>query len=74
MILAELWEQLDTEDYDYGKIFFNGGDELPRWAGYSLGYYLVGKYLEKNGKKIGDAFTDEYMEFRNCLMGEIGDL
>ncbi len=42
----------------YDTIFFNGNDDLPRWSGYSLGYYLVKKYLEKTGKKIEEAFVD----------------
>lgn len=63
-ILEELRAQLDSNCYDYDTIFFNGNDELPRWAGYSLGYYLVKKYLEKTGKKIEDAFTDKHADFR----------
>ena len=39
-------------------------DELPRWAGYSLGYYLVKRYLERTGKKIKEAFFDKYADFR----------
>lgn len=39
-------------------------DELPRWAGYSLGYYLVKRYLERTGKKIEEAFFDKYADFR----------
>ena len=66
-ILKELRDQLDSNYYDYGVIFFDGDDKLPRWAGYSLGYYLVKKYLEKTGKKIEDAFADEYADFRSVL-------
>ncbi len=39
-------------------------DELPRWAGYSLGYYFVKEYLERTGKKIEEAFFDKYADFR----------
>ena len=49
------------------KVFFTGDDELPRWSGYSLGFYLVKKYLEKTGKKIEDVFADKYDEFRVVL-------
>ncbi len=66
-ILSELREQLDSNDYGYDMVFFNGNDELPRWAGYSLGYYLVKKYLEKTNKKIEDAFADKYAEFKIAL-------
>ncbi len=66
-ILEKLRDQLDSNYYDYDTIFFNGNDELPRWSGYSLGYYLVKKYLEKNNKKIEDAFTDKYADFKIAL-------
>lgn len=63
-ILEKLRDQLELKSYDYETIFFNGNDELPRWAGYSLGYYLVKKYLKKTGKKIEDAFADKHADFR----------
>lgn len=66
-ILEKLRDQLDSNYYDYDMIFFNGNDELPRWSGYSLGFYLVKKYLEKTGKKIEEAFADKYADFRIVL-------
>ena len=66
-ILEELRDQLDSNYYDYDTIFFNGNDKLSRWSGYSLGYYLVKKYLEKTGKKIEEVFADKYADFRIIL-------
>lgn len=66
-ILEKLHDQLDSNCYDYDTIFFNGNDKLSRWSGYSLGYYLVKKYLEKTGKKIEEAFADKYADFRIIL-------
>ena len=66
-ILEELRDQLDSNYYDYNTIFFNGNDKLPRWSGYSLGYYLVKKYLKKTNKKIEDAFVDKYADFKTIL-------
>ena len=65
--LALINNKLDSNDYNYEKIFFNGDDELPSWAGYSLGYYLVKKYLKRTGRKIENAFADKYAEFRIVL-------
>jgi hypothetical protein len=67
-IFEKLRDQLESSSYDYEMIFFNGNDELPRWAGYSLGYYLVKKYLKKTGKKIEDAFADKYADFRAIVL------
>ena len=47
-ILKTLKEQLENTNYDYNKIFTGNGKDLPYWADYSLGYYLVKKYLKKN--------------------------
>ena len=66
-ILELLRDKLGSEDYNYDEIFFNGNDELPRWSGYSLGYYLVKKYLEKTNKKIENAFANDYADFRVIL-------
>ncbi len=66
-ILAVVREKLDSNEHNYDEIFFNGNDKLPRWAGYSLGYYLVKKYLEKTNKGIEDAFADKYADFRIVL-------
>ena len=66
-ILDLLQDKLDLNEYNYDEIFFNGNDKLPRWAGYSVGYYLVKKYLEKTNKKIEDAFADKYAEFKIAL-------
>lgn len=63
-ILEDLRSQLNSDNYDYDKIFCYGDNELPRWAGYSLGYYLVKKYLKETGKRIEDAFIDKYADFR----------
>ena len=66
-ILNELRGNLDDKNYDYQTIFFTGNDKLPRWSGYSLGYYLVKKYLEKTRKTIEEAFADKYEDFKIVL-------
>lgn len=67
-ILEKFHSQLDSNYYDYDTIFFNGSNELPRWSEYSLGYYLVKKYLKKTGKKIEDAFADKYADFKAIVL------
>ena len=66
-ILDAIKDQLDDSDYNYNEIFFDGNAELPRWAGYSAGYYLVKKYLSVTGKTIGQAFADKYSDFKIVL-------
>lgn len=66
-ILNELRGNLDDKNYDYNTIFFTGNNKLPRWSGYSSGYYLVKKYLEKTHKTIEEAFADKYEDFKIVL-------
>lgn len=66
-ILATVQGQLNSSEYNYDKIFFVGNEKLPRWAGYSLGYYLVDKYLKQTGKSIEEAFVDKYANFKIIL-------
>lgn len=66
-IFELLWDELNSDKYDYDMIFFSGNDKLPRWSGYSLGYYLVKKYLERSGENIEDVFADKYADFRQVL-------
>lgn len=66
-ILDQLRDRLDSNEYDYNAIFFTGNNKLPRWSGYSLGFYLVKKYLEKTGKTIEEAFVDKYVDFKISL-------
>ena len=41
--------EYDNNTYDHSEWFFGLGEgTIPRWCGYSLGYYLVGEYLKRN--------------------------
>lgn len=39
---------LDQTGYDHGEWFFGTGD-VPRWWGYTMGYQLVGRWLDRAG-------------------------
>ena len=66
-IFSVLRDNLQDRRYDYQTIFFGGNQELPRWSGYSLGYYIVKKYLDQTSKNIEDAFADEYAKIGAVL-------
>lgn len=41
---------LGSARYDYNGWFFGNTEaDLPRWTGYTLGYRLIGRYLEQRG-------------------------
>ncbi|MBU1198403.1 MAG: DUF2268 domain-containing protein [Nanoarchaeota archaeon] len=50
LIFNKIKKYLDSKSDDlYRKLFFGTG-KYPLWAGYAIGYYVVEKYLKKQGK------------------------
>jgi uncharacterized protein YjaZ len=49
---------LAATDYDHNSWFFGAGGQRPRWLGYTLGYEMVGKWLETAGKLENAAWID----------------
>jgi hypothetical protein len=47
---------LNERDYGHRDWFF-GTDAMPRWAGYTLGYDIVGRYLAERHQSPSDAVT-----------------
>lgn len=48
-ILAQIEPLLPSHDYDHAAWFFGSQhslDAIPRWTGYTVGYHLVGAYLD----------------------------
>ncbi len=48
-VMSRIEPLLDTRDYDHAAWFFGrqyGLDTIPRWTGYTVGYHLVGAYLD----------------------------
>lgn len=62
-----LW---DDPSYDHDEWFF-GSKDIPRWAGYTLGYQIVGEYLRHHpsatAAKITGQSADKFKEFLNRL-------
>lgn len=57
-------EEFFCETYNHNAWFFGSEEKLiPRWAGYSLGYYIVGEYLAKTGKKPSELVNEDARTF-----------
>lgn len=56
--LSRAKKKFDDTNYNHRAWFFGSKTEnIPRWTGYSLGYYIVGEYLKKNsGEKASDLY------------------
>jgi uncharacterized protein YjaZ len=59
-------EEFDNEDYDHQAWFFGSEERgIPKWAGYSISYSLVGDYLnqtEKSAAELTDQPTDVFID------------
>lgn len=62
-MITTLKGNFENKVYDYNKIFFTGGEILPRWAGYKLGYYLVKQHLRKTNQTAAQATLASYKDF-----------
>jgi len=51
-VIACAKKEQDAKHYDHDAWFYGTAD-LPRWAGYTLGYDLCKKYADKNSKSAG---------------------
>ena len=40
------------DHFDHNALFYTGNKQLPRWAAYSLGYFIVKQAIEQSGKDI----------------------
>jgi hypothetical protein len=59
--LQRYWPDVSTlssKSYDHASWFFGRGGQRPRWLGYTLGYLIVGKWLEAAGLPNGKAWID----------------
>lgn len=68
-ILAEIKHFLHENDFEkYSEVFFGTG-KYALWSGYSIGYFLVKKYLEKqktiNWKEVLKVNPEEILESRD---------
>lgn len=64
-ILTKAQKEFNNKNYDHNSWFFGSEEKnIPRWAGYSLGYKLVNDYLQKNpDKKPSNVYTLKAAEF-----------
>lgn len=56
-------KEFDNQNYDHSKWFFGTDSEIPKWAGYSIGFKIVGDYLKKTGESASELFNFDSKEF-----------
>jgi uncharacterized protein YjaZ len=52
----------DLNDYD--RWFFGFAPGIPRWTGYTLGFYLVGEYIARSGQSAAELVHTPADRFR----------
>lgn len=60
--LVEQWtkarSQLHDDRYDHERWFF-GGAKTPRWTGYTLGYEITKRYLQRSGRTAAESVATQ---------------
>lgn len=60
-------EQFDNPNYKHYAWFY-GSDDIPRWTGYSLGFYLVERYLKSHpNETAASLYKTKAQEFTSDL-------
>lgn len=64
-LLEKAKAEFNNKEYDHNAWFFGSKDKnIPRWTGYSLGFKIVGDYLQKNpNKKPSNLYNNSAKEF-----------
>lgn len=61
--LSNAKAEFNNKQYDHNEWFY-GSKRIPKWTGYSLGYYLVGEYLKKHpGESAETLYSTPASEF-----------
>ncbi|MBU6388586.1 hypothetical protein KGQ72_01790 [Patescibacteria group bacterium] len=63
-LLDKAKSEFGNDSYDHAAWFFGSKEkDIPRWAGYSLGFSLVDDYLKKNNKKASELVAADAFSF-----------
>lgn len=58
-------QRFSDTNYGHAEWFFGQSDEIPMYAGYTLGFELVSKYIQKHGKKASKLYDESAEHFRS---------
>lgn len=65
-------EHFSEQEYNHHHWFFNPETkDLPRWAGYQMGYYIVDRYVKANKKPVIDFVLEDagtFLKFTQTLL------
>jgi uncharacterized protein YjaZ len=71
-LLKNIESHFDDEDFNRFYWFVQESDDLPRWTGYRVGYYIVSEYLKKTNKKASDLALEDPSIFRDYARDDLG--
>ncbi len=62
-LMARAQEEFDNADYNYQEWFFGEGENIPFYAGYTLGFALVSRYIDKHSVKASRLYAEPAESF-----------
>ncbi len=60
-------EELMNKKYNHSAWFFGTSTEIPRWAGYAIGYKLVKQYMQETGRTASELVAEPAQSFISDL-------
>ncbi|XQQ05174.1 MAG: DUF2268 domain-containing putative Zn-dependent protease [Leptolyngbya sp. IPPAS B-1204] len=64
-LLAKAIPSFSDVNYGHAEWFFGQSDEIPLYAGYTLGFELVSRYISKQGRKASRLYDEPAEHFRS---------
>lgn len=64
-LFAKAIPSFSDMDYGHDEWFFGQSDQIPLYAGYTLGFELVSRYIRKQGKKASRLYDEPAEHFRS---------
>ena len=64
---TKAFDMFEARDHRHARWFF-GADGMPPWLGYTLGYDLVGRHIERNGGSALSLAYEPYTSFKDALL------
>lgn len=71
-LFEKVASSFDEHDFDRFYWFIQESDDMPRWTGYRVGYYIVTEFMKKTNKKASELVLEDFDSFRKFVSDGLG--
>jgi len=66
-LLGQIASHFGDHEFNRFHWFIEESDDLLRWTGYRVGYYIVTEYMKKTNKKASELLMEDFETFREFV-------